>query len=568
MARSAASIRATIRASKPQRRHPRTTGAGSGALRRLSLLVVLQASDALAAPQQNDAAGAANAIANKLDDGLDDPAARRPVFVRMADQVFPRGGAFEQFCAEHATTPRSQLRRQVLADLRQKSERSWQQVRTAVAELHENGSLRHVTRYWIVNGFAAEATGAACQALATLPAVDFVYLQRQPGGGTQHELTPRAERWRAERRRDLERALAMLGDATTDEEPFDPSGLVVPWNLQRIGADRAWAAGATGQGVVVAICDSGVLVTPPIVRALWRNPGETLDGKDEDGNGFVDDVLGYDVAGGTPWAVGDGPHSHGTMCAGIVAGRAFGEPATVTGVAPRARLMVLRAMGSLRAYEYAAANGADVLSLSYMWIGIELGNYRGLFRTAHEHLAACGIVAVGGAGNFRKTAPRGRQIALPKDIPCVIAAAGILENGTQAEPSSEGPCTWQGVKFFDDHPPQAPLVKPDVTGVFGGYPVWHWTQLRGRRLQVEWAGADGIGLVRGPQGNSFSGPHAAGVAALMLQVNPELTPWRVKALMEGTCRDLGAEGRDVRFGAGLLQAAEAVAAARAAVVAR
>ena len=61
---------------------------------------------------------------------------------------------------------------------------------------------------------------------------------------------------------------------------------------------------------------------------------------------------------------------------------------------------------------------------------------------------------------------------------------------------------------------------------------------------------------------SFSGPHAAGVAALMLSVNPELNAWQVKRLMEETCKDLGAPGRDPVFGAGLLQARDAVRAAK------
>jgi subtilisin family serine protease len=228
--------------------------------------------------------------------------------------------------------------------------------------------------------------------------------------------------------------------------------------------------------------------------------------------------------------------------------------------------MMLRGMGQLRAYEYAIRAGADVVSMSYMWIHVELGNYRGLFRTAHEHMAACGLVAVGGAGNFRRSAPPGRQIALPKDIPCVIAAAGILEDGRQSPLSSEGPCTWDDVRFYGDYPKDAPLVKPDVTACFRDFPLWHRTQMTGREVQVVWQGPDGYGLITGPGGNSFAGPHAAGVAALMLSVQPELTPWRVQELMCATCEDLGEPGKDVKFGAGLLRADAAVEAARNAKV--
>jgi subtilisin family serine protease len=226
--------------------------------------------------------------------------------------------------------------------------------------------------------------------------------------------------------------------------------------------------------------------------------------------------------------------------------------------------MVLRGMGLLKCYEYALLEEADVMSMSYMFIRAPLGNYRGLYRLAHEHLAAGGVVAVGGAGNFRRNRPAGEQIAVPKDIPCVIAAAGILKNGEQAPASSEGPVFWQDVQFYNDYPRDTPLPKPDVTGCFGGYPVWGRTNVA-RRIRAWELVSDegrGIGLVQGPQGNSFSGPHAAGVAALMLSVNPDLHAWQVKSLMEDSCTDIGEPGRDAKFGAGLLNALEAVRAAK------
>ena len=126
--------------------------------------------------------------------------------------------------------------------------------------------------------------------------------------------------------------------------------------------------------------------------------------------------------------------------------------------------------------------------------------------------------------------------------------------------SSEGPCTWEGVKFYEDCPPSRPLAKPDVTGVFGGFPALgaagEWRDL------LEGERPDGVLVdVRGD--NSFTGAQTAGVAALMLSANPELCPWEVKAIMEKTCRDLGRKGRDYTFGAGLLQARNAVRAAGA-----
>jgi subtilisin family serine protease len=493
---------------------------------------------------------------DKLDADLVGGSGLVPIFVRMTDQLLPGGGSYQTFCREHRTGKRSELRARILADLRRRGERSFAALQQLVGRETERGGLRDVTRFWIVNGFAADADAKACAALATRSEVAFVYRQRGPGGIVQHRArgAGRAGWDRAA----LERALQTVA---LEEAPFSAADLVIPWNLQRVQADRAWQLGATGDGVVVAVLDSGLLPIPPLVQALWRNPKETLDGKDEDGNGCADDVFGWDFTRDVPDCLGDEVRPHGSMCAGIVAGRPFGEPRTLTGVAPRARIMVLRGGGLLRAYEYAASNGADVLSMSYTWIDVELGHYRGLYRTAHEHLAAAGVLSVGGAGNFARSHPAGRQIACPKDIPCVLAVAGVVEDGTRPPFSSQGPVTWQGVRFFDDYPPSAPLLKPDLTACNGGFPVW--TRLPTQQGTTVWKSPDGdFGLAVGPRGNSFAGPHVAGVAALVWSANHELYPWQVTEILEQTAQDLGEQGPDLSYGKGLVQAAAAVEAAR------
>ncbi|MBK8979825.1 MAG: S8 family peptidase [Planctomycetes bacterium] len=535
-------------------------------MRNVSLAVAVSALLCVAAIHPN--LDAQQRTAAKLDaDLLGGGGRRAPVFVRMAQQLFPDGAAFEAFVAERGGAPRGEVRGWVLGRLRELAAGSWAEVEEPVGKLVAEGHVADVRRFWIVNGFACEADAAACEALAALPAVAFVHRQRQPGRVAQQQVVERSEAFREEGRRQLARALGVL--ATQGEEPvFDPERVEVAWNLDAVHAPAAWRAGATGRGVVVAVLDTGSIVTPPLAGALWRNPREEQNGEDDDGDGRVDDLVGWDCEGETPYCVGDGPRSHGSMCAGIIAGREWGDPAFVSGVAPRARLMMLRGMGRLSAYEYVAEHGADVLSMSYMWVGVELGSYRGVFRTAHEHLEACGVVSVGGAGNYGQNQPAGAQIALPKDIPCVLAVAGVLADGAVPPFSSRGPCRWDDVPFFMDHGADDPLQKPDVTACSGGFPVWHWQRFPGRKVELVRALDDEVGLIVGPRGNSFAGPHAAGVAALVLSVAPELTPWRVRALLTSTCADLGEPGRDLVTGAGMLQADRAVAAARAAVARR
>jgi hypothetical protein len=505
------------------------------------------------------ARGADEPDTRKVDSDIGSGRRTYAVFVRMADQLLGDRGDYERFCKEHAGAKRRELRPTILQDLRTRADRSWGRVSNRVAELEKARGLRNVDRYWIVNGFTCDATGYACHQLAELDEVSFVYLQRGPLHQVKRETEPGQPSATPEQERFIRGVVAAWKDDS--DEPFTTKGFTTSWNLTAIQADAAWnEEHVTGRGVVVAMNDSGMMLTPALTRALWKNPSEVLNGKDDDGDGRVDDVFGWDFNADSYWNLGDDlKWPHGSMCAGIIAGRPINGRNLLTAVAPRARLMVLRGMGYLKSYEYALIHGADVLSMSYMWEDTPLGHYRGVYRAALEHLSAAGVVAVGGAGNYTRLRT-GKQIALPKDVPCVITAAGIARDGRKAPNGSEGPCTWKGVKFYDDYPPARPLSKPDVTGVFGKFPLWG----RPENGEIYARQNDQMALIIGPAGNSFSGAETAGVAALMLSANPDLCPWEVKALMERTCRDLGPKGRDYSYGAGLLQARDAVRAARAA----
>jgi len=485
------------------------------------------------------------------------------VFVRMADQLFVTAVDYPAFCRENTDKRRGELRKQVIAELRQKANNSWQQIHSKVKELEKNESIRDLKRYFVVNGFACVASTEACEKLSNHKAVGFIYRKpvrnlpqlaqrsiRQPQRGRQTKL--------------MEDAIEMWDKCA--QQAFDPEGVSAPWNLKRIQADQVWKQEkVTGKGITIALLDTGIHITPSLISALWRNPKEKLNGKDDDNNGYVDDIFGWDFGQQSNFVVGDG-RGHGSMCGGIMAGRPVdtGKKKIVTGIAPEARLMMLRGMGYIEAYEYALANGASVISMSYMWVNVPLGNWRGLYRLAHEHMTAAGIVSVGGAGNFANRARRGHQIALPKDIPCVVAAAGLNKKMEKARASSEGPCYWSDVVFYKDYSKDDPLQKPDVTGFFTDYPVW--INFRGRfgrfARNVTFEGDDGYGLIVGPGGNSFSGPHAGGVAALMLSANMDTPAWRVIEVMKKTCKDMGKKGHDTVYGAGLLQALKAVRAVK------
>lgn len=156
------------------------------------------------------------------------------------------------------------------------------------------------------------------------------------------------------------------------------------WYLSMISAQRAWNSTRGSKTIIVAVVDTGCDLTHPDLKEnLWVNtkeiPGNNID---DDGNGYIDDVHGYDFAGdcrsdwqsarcGSKSAPQD-THSHGTHCAGIIAAanNGFG----ITGIAPNVRIMCLKvtdATGTfymshiLKAYDYAARMGAHIISCSF-----------------------------------------------------------------------------------------------------------------------------------------------------------------------------------------------------------
>ena len=126
-----------------------------------------------------------------------------------------------------------------------------------------------------------------------------------------------------------------------------------------------------GHRPVIAILDTGVDINhPDLADNIWTNPNETEDGTDTDRNGFKDDLHGWDFINQTN-VIGD-YNGHGTHCAGI-AGAVGGNKIGIAGVNPDALIMpvtVMQSNGSgdvatiVKGIDYAAANGADVISMS------------------------------------------------------------------------------------------------------------------------------------------------------------------------------------------------------------
>lgn len=148
-----------------------------------------------------------------------------------------------------------------------------------------------------------------------------------------------------------------------------------------IDAPEAWDISTGSANVIVAVIDSGIAYDhPDLAPNIWRNPGEIPgNGTDDDGNGLVDDVYGWDflMNDGDPMDPVDlnpgGNGGHGTHVAGTIAG-AGNNGTGITGVMWTARLMALKAGGVDRslsttaiisAIHYAIAKGARVINASF-----------------------------------------------------------------------------------------------------------------------------------------------------------------------------------------------------------
>lgn len=459
-----------------------------------------------------------------------------PAIILGKTQLIPPQGGLDHFQKSNANRPRSELRAETIARLKGTTKEQ-------ESILQALGNPENVVQLWIVNAIGVTLTRAGVEKVAALPEVAYIYADRA---------TPK-----------FEFDGGSVAEVIRPENPkdFSSAGKETAAYLAGIRAERVWEElNVLGDGVVVALYDSGANYRHPDLRnRLWTNPGEVANnGKDDDGNGLVDDLNGFNFAEGTPRVLAGEKQGHGTWTGGIIAGD--GAAGRITGVAPRSRLMLLAGPGSFcnmaRVLEYALGEGADVLNMSFSWPN--LGQERGLIRRMLEHAVAAGLVPVSGAGNFGtgggNPAPKPVQLRIPEGIPSVIAAGGVTAKGTPSPFASQGPVEWAEIRFYEDFPLPDGLTKPDVSAFPGpGYAL------------LDHRGEGYILPNRRIGGNSFSGAMVSGVAALMLSAAPELPAWRVKEILEETATPLGGPGKNNRTGAGLVNALEAVRAARKAM---
>ena len=326
---------------------------------------------------------------------------------------------------------------------------------------------------------------------ATVPASDIAVLSRQPGL----------------------RAITLDRKGTFSSYSFDDTTTQSNF-VASTGAGAAWQAGYTGQGVGVAVIDTGISPMPDV-------NGRVVYGPDLSGEGSLVDTYG-----------------HGTVMGGIIAGNGADSANQAggarTGVAPKATLVAVKTAGANGAVDvstvlqamtwvsaYASQFNIRVLNLSWGTPStadpaVDPLNY------AVERLWKQGIVVVVAAGNL---GPNAGTISKPGDDPTILTV-GAYDDKQNSDPSDDSLASWSS-----RGPTAQGVTKPDVVA-----PGRYIIAQRSYGSTIEQQNPKALyapSYIRG-SGTSEATAVTSGLVALLLQAHPTWTPDQVKYALKST----------------------------------
>ena len=280
----------------------------------------------------------------------------------------------------------------------------------------------------------------------------------------------------------------------TMQVPNDP-GYSQLWGMDKISAPSAWNVRTDASSVVVAIVDTGVQIThPDLAGNIWTNPGEIAgNGIDDDNNGFVDDVHGWDFQNNDNSVYDSTSDDHGTHVSGTIGG-VGNNGVGVAGVAWNVQLMPLKFLGSsggstadaISAIQYATMMGADIISAS--WGG---GGFDQALKDAIDAFPGLFVAAAGNDGVDNDASPH---------YPSSYTSANLV--------SVASTTSTDGMSSFSNW---------GATSVDIGAP--------GSNIYSTWPGSSYNTI----SGTSMATPHVSGAAAILLADDPSLTTAQLKA---------------------------------------
>ena len=423
----------------------------------------------------------------------------------------------------------------VINELKKFAQQQQESVMSVINAETRSNNVTDVKSHWLVNSINCKASRDVIYTLASHPDIKHI-------GYNKEETMFQGE------------------DQELREQGTESRGSVSSMtdNITHVQAEKVWDLGYTGKGVIVAVIDSGVnLDHVDLKDHLW-------DGGSEypyHGYNFVNPGQApYDDKG------------HGTHCAGTICGD--GTSGLATGIAPDATLMCLKTSSKTEtsttfdrmssAIEFAVEHGADIISISVGgWVNDNVA--RASFRQIFDNALNLGVITSAAAGNNRQylttTLPAPRNINSPSDCPPpwihpdqqgngtnvsgVVSVGGVNYENQVISISSQGPTTWQETSYADyPYNPGIGLIRPDIVAPGDGI------------KSLDYETNDGYAI---KSGTSMAAPCVAGVMALMLEKNPELTPADICRIIETTATKL-TDTKSNDYGSGCINALAAVQA--------
>ncbi|MFA6131267.1 MAG: S8 family peptidase [Patescibacteria group bacterium] len=292
------------------------------------------------------------------------------------------------------------------------------------------------------------------------------------------------------------------------------------WYLNQIDAQSAWDVSTGSESIIVAVLDAGVDVDHEDLQAnMWVNTGEIAsNGIDDDGNGFIDDVNGWDFidddASVTPdITIGANPEAaeHGSLVAGLV-GAVGNNGVGVAGVNWNIKIMPVRMLDrvgsgtsgdAIRSIEYAVENGARVINLSFSGTTPD-PELRQTVRWAHEN----GVVIVSALGNDNLNVNDSPVYPACYDSETEDWVIGVVASDALDQKAS-----------YSNYGSQCADITAPGSEIFG---VSYYDPENGFAEKY----------MNGWSGTSMAAPLVSGSIALLLSKYPSATPDEIKTILQ------------------------------------
>jgi subtilisin family serine protease len=306
------------------------------------------------------------------------------------------------------------------------------------------------------------------------------------------------------------------------------------WGLKKINSEKAWDQVTGSTSVIVASIDTGVDRNHEDLKEnMWVNSAEVpLNGRDDDGNGYVDDYYGWDFINNDNDPMDD--HGHGTHTAGTITA-AGNNSLGVVGVSWKSKIMALKFLNmngggttgaAVGALHYAADMGAKISSNSWGALG-----QSSLIDDAIKYEHDRGMVIVVAAGNDGADA----LDYSPASADYALTIGATDPNDNRAPFSNWG-------EKIDVTAPGADILSLKAPNGWGCSALVGTSYCR-------------------MSGTSMATPHVAGLAALLVSLYPTLTNEEIRQILRSSAVDLGSVGKDLHFGYGRIDAGYALSSA-------